>query len=567
MHFELILHNEAKPGSTAKLANLVSLAIHHQNAGQFDKAEEAYRKIIGIVPDWVEAQSNLGNVLKKQGKLTEAADCYERALVLKPDYAEIQYNLANVLKDQGKLEEASARYEKALALKPDYPEAHNNLGLALQLQNRLGEAVAQFEQALALQPDHVEAHNNLGIALQEQGKLNEAMDRYKHVLALKPDNAVAYNNLGSTLKELGQFSEATVQYERALALKPDYAEAHYNRAEVVTFRQRDTNVIALEALASDTNRLPEAKRLYIHFALAKALDDIGDYARAFEHMFAGNALKRLEIDYDETLTQKTFRLISDVFEAGLFNRFPVAGDPSSVPIFVLGMPRSGSTLIEQILASHPEVHAAGELKNLDLLANGQTMAYPACISNLDAGGLHHLGEAYLASLPEISPGKSRITDKSPLNFLHVGLICLILPNARIIHTVRDPVDTCVSCFSKPFRYGMNFSYSLAELGRYYRLYDQLMAHWRSVLPPNAMLDVCYEDVVDNFEEQARRLLDYCALPWDDRCRSFYKTSRPVATASVVQVRQPLFRSSLNRWHRYKDYLQPLLTELETLPSH
>ncbi len=556
------MHNEAKQGSAVTLADLVSLAIHHQNARQFGKAEEAYRKIVAIAPGWAEAHSNLGNILKEQGKLTEAADCYERALELKPDYAEIQYNLANVLKDQGKLEEALARYEKALELKPDYCEALNNLGVVLQLQNRLDEAVAQFERALALQPDHAEAHNNLGTALQEQDKLNEAMDRYKQVLALKPDSAVAHNNLGTVLKVLGEFGEATTEYERAIALQPDYAEAHHNRAEAVTFRPGDASLMALEALAADRNSPPQSKRLYIHFALAKALDDIGDYARAFEHLFAGNALKRQEIDYDESLTQETFRLISEVFQAGLFKRFPAAGDPSSVPIFVLGMPRSGSTLIEQILASHPEVHAAGELKNLDLVANSQATAYPACISDLDAGGLRRLGEAYLANLPEIPAGKTRITDKRPLNFMHAGLIRLILPNARIIHTVRDPVETCMSCFSKLFRTGMNFSYSLAELGRYYRLYGELMAHWRSVLPPNAMLDVCYEDVVDNFEDQARRLLDYCALPWDDRCLSFYKTSRPVTTASVVQVRQPLFRSSLQRWHRYKDYLEPLLAELD-----
>jgi hypothetical protein len=320
--------------------------------------------------------------------------------------------------------------------------------------------------------------------------------------------------------------------------------------------------MALEALAIGIDRVPKSKRPYVHFALAKALDDIGDHARAFEQMVAGNALRRQEIDYDEARTQEVFALIADVFEAGIFDRFRGAGDPSSVPIFVLGMPRSGGTLIEQILASHPDVHGAGELNTLDLIANSGPIPYPTCISKLDADGLRRLGEAYLANLPEIASGKTRVTDKSPLNFLHVGLIRLILPNARIIHTLRDPVDTCVSCFSKFFHTGMNFSYDLAELGRYYRRYRKLMVHWRSVLPPNVMLEISYEDVVGNLEEHARRLLNFCGLPWDDRCLAFHKTLRPVATASAVQVRQPLFRSSLNRWHQYKDYLQPLLTELD-----
>ena len=200
----------------------------------------------------------------------------------------------------------------------------------------------------------------------------------------------------------------------------------------------------------------------------------------------------------------------------------------------LGMPRSGSTLIEQILASHPQVHAAGELKNLDRVveavsdASGRPVPFPQCISALDADGFRRLGQAYLASLPTLPAGKTRITDKMPGNFLYVGLIRLILPNARIIHTMRDPVDTCVSCFSRLFTYGQPFSYDLAELGRYYRWYHELMEHWRSVLPAGAMLDVAYEDVVDNLEEQARRLIDYCGLPWDDRCLSFHETSRPIA---------------------------------------
>ncbi len=311
--------------------------------------------------------------------------------------------------------------------------------------------------------------------------------------------------------------------------------------------------------------------LYVHFALGKALEDVGDYGRAFEHFLKGNALKRREVHYDEAAEERNLQLIADVFDSSLIERFAGVGDPSAVPIFIVGMPRSGSTLIEQILASHPQVQAAGERSNLDRIVRTATGAdkqipFPASIRALDTDGFRRLGQAYLASLPALGPGQERITDKTPSNFHHVGLIRLILPNARIIHTMRDPVDTCVSCFSTLFAQGQTFSFDLAELGRYYRRYDELMKHWRSVLPAGALLDVSYAEVVDDLEAQARRLIEYCGLPWDDRCLSFHETSRPIRTASNVQVRRPLYRSSLARWRRYEAFLEPLLAELHPGPE-
>ena len=252
-----------------------------------------------------------------------------------------------------------------------------------------------------------------------------------------------------------------------------------------------------------------------------------------------------------------YRLVRETFDAELLRRFAGAGDPSHVPIFILGMPRSGSTLVEQILASHPAVHGAGELRNLWMRANsildggGRVIPFPACVHRFDATVLRRLGHDYLADLPPLPAGKTRVTDKAPSNFWFVGLIRLILPNAKIIHTVRDPRDTCLSCFSTLFTSSQQFSYDLGELGRYYRHYRDLMAHWQTVLPAGSMLDVAYEDVVDDLEQQARRLLDHCGLPWDDRCLSFHRTERPVATASNVQVRRPLHGRSVARWRRYR----------------
>jgi tetratricopeptide (TPR) repeat protein len=411
-----------------------------------------------------------------------------------------------------------------------------------------------------------DAHNNFAVALLAQNRVDDAIVHFRRALAIAPDHAEAHNNLGNIFKEQGKFDEAMMHYAGAIASRPDYREAHYNRAEVKTFHHGDADMAALEELAA-SNNAPANKALYVHFALAKAFEDTGDYARAFQHLCKGNALKRRQTGYDEPRELGFFRRVSRVLDANLFDRFQGQGDPSSVPIFVVGMPRSGSSLIEQILASHPQIHGGGELQALEtaaasvLKAGDSPVRYPECVPALDGVTLRCIAQSYMARLPALADGKVRIVNKLPGNFLHIGLIRLILPNARIVHTTRDPIDTCVSCYSKLFTSGLNFTYDLADLGRYFRGYRELMTHWRSVLPPGAVLDVSYEDVVDDLEGQARRLIDYCGLPWNDRCVAFHKTSRRVATASAVQVRQPLFRSSLQRWRKYEASLAPLLREL------
>jgi tetratricopeptide (TPR) repeat protein len=551
-----------------------NVAAYHSNLGtilqaqgKLDEAAACFERALALKPDWAEVHSNLGNVRHNQGNLAEAAACQERALALKPNFAEAFSNLGIVRQAQGDLKAAIACYERALALKPDYVDAHNNLGTVLLEENRIEEAVAHYERVLVLKPDYAAAHNNLGNALTRQDRGEEAQAHYERALVLKPDYANACNNLGNIFKEQGKFDDAMVQYERALAIRPDYAEAHLNRSELKRFHRGDPDLAALETLARQDD-LSADKALYIHFALAKALEDTGDYARAFENLRDGNAMKRSQLNYKEKTVLELFQRISDVFNGSLLGRFQGQGELSSVPIFVIGMPRSGSTLIEQILASHPQIHGAGELTAIEKMessglfnAGDPPLPYPESISALDGPAFQRLGQSYLARLPKVANGEIRVVDKLLGNFLHVGLIRLMLPNARIIHSVRHPIDTCVSCYSKLFTNGLYFTYDLAELGRYYRGYSELMAHWRSVLPPGAMLDVAYEDVVDDLEGQARRLIDYCGLPWNDGCINFHKSTRPVKTASAVQVRQPLFRSSLQRWRNYEAGLGPLLDEL------
>jgi hypothetical protein len=266
-----------------------------------------------------------------------------------------------------------------------------------------------------------------------------------------------------------------------------------------------------------------------------------------------------------------------VFSADLIKSKSGGGDPSPVPIFVVGMPRSGTTLIEQIIASHPMVHGAGELQTFNDVVltvrgpDGATLPYPDFVTALDPAALRQIGARYVALLRELAVGRSeaekaggaqRVTDKMPSNYYFVGLIHLALPNAKIIHSMRDPVDTCVSCFSKLFSAEQNHTYDLAELGSYYRRYDRLMGHWRRVLPAGSFLDVRYEEVVDDLENQARRIIAHCGLPWDDRCLAFHKTERPIRTASATQVRKPIYRNAVGRWRVYEDQLGPLLNALK-----
>jgi tetratricopeptide (TPR) repeat protein len=529
-------------------------ALRHHLAGRIADAVAGYERAILLNPNHAEAHNNMATALLALGRTQEAVERYCQALALQPDYADALNNLAVALIAQGRVADGVLCYERAIVLNPGRADTHYNLGIALASQGKTDEAATRYRHAILLKPDYAEAHNNLGNLLAAQNNSADAGFHFAQALAIDPRHFEARNNLGNALRDQGKFDDALIHYRRAIVIRPSSAEAHYNRAMLKTFHRGDAELRAMERLAARDD-FEAASAPFIHYALAKALEESGDYGRAFEHLRKGNDLKRARIHYDEAAALGFFKLISAVFYGGLFDRFRGAGDPSPVPVFVLGMPRSGSTLVEQILASHPQIHGAGELQH------PSSMLFPESVLSLDHEALAQMGQAYIAKLPPLADGQLMTVNKLPNNFLYIGLIRLMLPNARIIHTVRDPLDTCLSCYSTLFTSGQHFSYDLRELGRYYRGYSELMAHWRSVLAPGAMLDVVYEDVVDDLEGQARRLIDYCGVPWDDRCLSFHKTRRAVHTASAVQVRQPVFRTSVERWRRFEAGLAPLFEEL------
>jgi tetratricopeptide (TPR) repeat protein len=540
-------------------AELSKVAIDHHQAGRLAEAETCYRQIMATRPDHVVTQYNLGVVLHDQGKVDEAIAAYREAIRISPLFERAHANLGHALRKQGRLQESIAAYHQAIRIKPNHAEVHFNLGLALSDQSRFQEAIAAYQNAIRIKGNYAEAHCNIGLVLLKLGVLDEAVVAVRKAIASKPDLAEAHNLLGVALMQLGQLSEAKESFEQAVRHAPTDAAYRLAASEVTRFVPGDPRLAELEQFARDNASRPDTKQIELHFALGKAYDDVGQHADAFRHWLEGNALKRQQIAYDEATTLEELNQVRSVYTPEFIQASQNAGHPSSVPVFIIGMPRSGTTLIEQILASHPEVFGAGELMYFRHVVEG-TLAMPG--GSATAGkDMRSLGARYLAAVERLAPSARRITDKLPRNFIFVGLIHRALPNATIIHVTRDPVDTCLSCFSKFFTEEQDFTYDLAELGRYYRGYQNLMEHWYRVLPSGRILDVRYEDVVADLEGQARRIIAHCGLDWDPRCLAFHKTERPVRTASAMQVRQPIYNSAIGHWHVYAEFLGPLLEEL------
>jgi tetratricopeptide (TPR) repeat protein len=425
---------------------------------------------------------------------------------------------------------------------------------------------------VSLKPDFPHALNNLGASLRSLGRPGEAIPVLQRALALKPDFIEAWANLASTQEELGEIAAALSTVRKALAINPTSAHAWHTLSGLKTFAADDPDIPPMEAaLAAAEARRARDDRISLSFALGKAWMDLRDADRAFTYLDAANQLRRATFTYDVEAEARAFDDAAKAFTPELMRHLAGAGDPSELPIFVVGMPRSGTTLVEQILASHPLVHGAGELKVLEetliaAAARGDIdPVYPQMAQSLTPASLAKLGRAYVDQVAALGPGKERVVDKMPGNFRLAGLIHLMLPNARIIHCRRDPVDTCLSCYAQNFAIGQRFAFELRELGLYYRAYERLMARWRAVLPADRFLEVTYEEVVDDLEGQARRLIAFCGLPWDEACLKFYETRRPVRTASVSQVRQPIYRSSVARWKPYEHQLAPLIEALA--PTH
>jgi len=542
--------------SSSSLYN-ISGAVY-KGLGQLDASVGAYKKALSIKPDYAEAYYNMGVILKHQGKLEEAIEACNKALVIKPDNAEAYNNMGIALQEQGKLEESIEAYNKALAIKPDYADAYYNMGGTLQEQRKLEDALEAYNKALAIKPDYAEASNNMGGTLKEQGKLEEAIEAYNKALAIKPDYAEAYNNMGVTLQNQGKPEAATEAYNKALAIKPDYAGAHRHLSTVTKYNPNDPQINEVDELLQRQN-LNKSDRCYLHYTYAKMKEDLGDLSVAFDNYVAGGELRQKLLTYDFTQDQKLFSKIKNT--APQFKDVALNLSREAIkhtPIFILGMPRSGTTLIEQIISSHTQVTGAGELGYLSRFGT-------KLIAGLTAPTVEAISvfrERYLTGLAKRANGQAFVTVKMPQNFQYIALICAAFPEAKIIHVQRDAKAICWSNFKHYFvANGLGYSYSLADTVEYYGLYKDLMHFW-SQSYSDRIYNLDYDKLTENQEPETRRLIEYLELNWQDACLAPQKNKRSVKTASQHQVRQKVYQGSSQAWRKYEPFLNGVFDGLE-----
>jgi tetratricopeptide (TPR) repeat protein len=431
---------------------------------------------------------------------------------------------------------------------------------------RTSAAVQACRKALEHNPQFADAYSNLGLALRQRGDVPGAVEAYRRAIEIDPDFAEAHNNLGVAYMDLGDTQLALDTYEKALELDPDLGEGLLNFSRARRFNNDDgAQIESMEALL-DRGHLSDDASSNLHFALGKIHDDCGSYARAFDHFQAANRYMRKHVRFDATRFRDWVSRVQRVFDPDFFRRWHGLGDACERPVFIVGMSRSGTTLVEQILASHPLVHGGDELTRIpeivqDLEAKlGKPPDYPDCIAEIDAPALERAARDYVEYIDSLDNEAPRITDKLPGNFFHLGLISVMLPRARVIHCRRDPMDVCLSNYMQKFAEGHYFSYDLSDIAAYYQEYERIMAYWREVLPMD-VYEVQYEDLVDDQESISRELVAYCGLDWDARCLRFHETRRSVRTASNWQVRQPLYTGAKRRWKNYEPFLGELISAL------
>ena len=530
--------------------------------GKRAEALNAARKAVQLVPEDADAHSNLGIKLKELGRLEEAAASLGQAIALKPDFAEAHSNMGVTLQELGRLEEAEASYTQAIRLNPDFDLAHYNLGNTLKELGRLEEAEVSYRQAIALKPAFAGSHSNLGNTLKELGRLEEAEAIHRQAITVQPDFAEAHYNMGITLQEMGRLEGAEASYRQAIALAPNYAEAHRNLASMKTFDTRDEQFLQMQELYSD-HGCSEEQRCHLCFGLAKAFEDLGDVESAFNYYQEGNALRKKLLNYDISQDIELFKELkasypriadSSVEFESLSNR--------PTPVFIVGMPRSGTTLVEQIISSHSQVTGAGEL---DFAARfGDSIARG--LSEVDANAILEFRDNYLKKLEAVSNERPIVTDKMQHNFCYLGLLIAAIPEAKIVHVKRNPAAVCWSNYRQYFKNeSVGYCYALSDVVEYYSLYEDLMRFWAMSLTSD-FYEVDYDLLTINQQDETQKLIDYLDLDWEKACLSPQDNRRGVATASNLQVRQKVYQGSSQQWVKYRPFLNGALDCLDESPE-
>jgi len=545
-----------------RIAKLWERAISAEQRGDLSESKRLYRKVAAAAPTHAGTFQRLGLIALREARLEDAVNDFRRSLSIEPTDAVCLNNLANVLRELGKFQDSVAAYRRALEFQPDYASALYNLAGTLVILGEHSQAIGVYRDLLRLEPGDAEAWDALGSSLLESGQEAESKKALEQALRLKPNDAELLNKLGVAHQFEGDLDSAARLYRASIEADPGLARAYDNLVRSRSMTVADLALVdPIEAIAKSESRDDES-RLVAHFALGKLFDDCGDYDRAFGNYSAANAIKHRTAQFDPADHRAWVDRVIETYDEAFFLAHRGEGDPSKCPVFVTGMIRSGTSLVEQILASHSRVYGAGELLDITRLVNdlqksqGSSLGYPECIRDLGAKQIQAAASQYLKSLGGRDDQALRVVDKLPTNFLYLGFIATILPNAHVIHCRREPLDVCLSIFFQRFAQGHLYAYDIDEIADYYGEYVRLMGHWKKVVPLN-ILEVQYEHVLGDLERESRRMLDYCELDWEDACLAFHRSTRPVRTASSWQVRQPLYQTAKERWKKFESHLEGL----------
>lgn len=547
---------QKEPGQTGSFDFFHDRAMDAFSKGKLPEAERLCILAQALQPDHVGVLNLIGQVYLGQQRPMDAVSAFSRAVALGVPRPNLYFNLALAQQAAGLVNEAIESVRSAMALDPAVPLLHAKLGQLLLLANATQEAISVLRQALTLDPKSVPVRLNLAQALTDLGEVSAAETLTREALFLNPKDATAHRMLGRILQQNGQFAEAAKSFQTAIQIQPNLVAAYFALTYSKKVTDEDKCLIQRMESLSSAPQLNEADRSLIHYALGKAFDDRGEFSPAAAHFEQANrsALSARGAQFDAALEAAQVERIIDLFPEHVFSRYPDAGSTCRRPIFIVGMIRSGTTLVEQILSRHLDVFAGGELRYW-------TDNEPRILLEMVENAIPDIGawvSGYEAELDRISQSATHITDKMPLNYWAVGLIHLAYPNAKIIHCRRNPFDNCLSIYVTPFRHAPSFGHDVVNIATGYRQYLHLMDHWRSVLPPSTMIDMDYEELVDNPETNIRKMVQFCGLEWDQACLDPAANKQGVNTPSQWQVRQPLYRRSVNRWENYKDLLTPIL---------
>ena len=506
--------------------------------------------------------------LEKEEKPVEAERIYRDILRRHPDNVSAMRLWARLGTRQQRYQDAEVLLKRAVEVAPGFNQAWADLVTVQYEQQKHDEAAVSAKRLIKLDPRAPNGYLLLASARASAGNHEDALRAFDDALAINPEHVGALCGRGNVCRTVGDQDGAIAAFRSSIRANPLHAEAYWNLANLKTFRFRDAEVEDMLALVGD-ERIPPDGQVQLNNALGLEFEGRKDFDRAFEHIDRGNRLRRESEFYDRVENEEMVDNSIEVFTRQFFDDNANRGDPDPAPIFIVGLPRSGSTLIEQILSSHSMVDGTHELRDLgttvraDRITRAFNPRYPKNLEKIDDDGFRRLGSEYIRRTRRYRGDRPLFTDKNPNNYVHAGLIHLILPNSKIIDARRHPLDSCLGSYKQLFAQGQPFSYDLVELGEYYLQYQRLMDHWQEVLP-GRVLDVQYEDVVADLEGQVRRILEYCELPWEDGCLRFHETERAVKSASSEQVRQPIYSTSVHTWRRYEAHLDPLIEVLEPI---